>query len=99
MACNCKKNYDEMEKYADDHVDGIDNEGKTNIFLKILEFLYRIPLGILAAALIIIMMVPFLIYTIICVIFGLEPHINIKLPRKFRKNKWKKTVPTEYEPN
>lgn len=86
MACNCKKNYEAMEPFSDEAIGG--QTGKTSTVLsEIFSFLLRIPFGILCAALFIIMAVPFLIYVAICVIFGVQPHINLKLPLKKKKNK------------
>lgn len=85
MPCNCKKSYDEMEKYSDDHVENGNGLQKPGILYRFFTFLLQIPFGILCAALIIIMFVPCLIYVLVCVIFGLEPHFTLKLPRK--KNK------------
>lgn len=85
MACNCKKNYDALEPFSDEHIDG-NGEEKEGILRKIIMFLLRIPFGILCAALFIIMAVPFLIFVAICVIFGVQPRVNLKLPMRKKKN-------------
>lgn len=85
MACKCKQNYDEMNKFADDYVENDEGTQEPGILYKIFTFLLRIPFGILCAVLIIIMFVPCLIFVLICIIFGLEPHFKLKLPRKMNK--------------
>ncbi len=84
MACNCKKKYDAIEPYSDEHIDG-QSEEKTNIFNKILTFLMGLPFGILCAVLIIIMAVPVVLYVSICTIFGVQPSFKLKLPRILKK--------------
>lgn len=84
MACNCKKKYDAIEPYSDEHIEG-QNEEKTSFFKKILTFLLSLPFGILCAVLIIIMAVPAVLYISICAIFGIDPKFNLKLPRRFKK--------------
>ena len=79
MACNCKKNYDALEPFSDEHIDGQEDK-KDSILRKFILFLLRIPFGILCAALFIIMAVPFLIFVAICVIFGVQPRVKLKLP-------------------
>lgn len=79
MGCNCKKKYDVLRKYSD-NPDGNDENG--SIFWKILVFVARIVLGILLAPLIIVITIPFLLYIIICLMFGIEPVINLKIPFK-----------------
>ena len=86
MACNCKKNYNALEPFSDEHIDG-QGDKKDSILRKFITFLLSIPFGILCAALFIIMAVPFLIFVTICVIFGVQPRINLKLPLKKKKNK------------
>ncbi len=85
MGCNCKKNYDALEPFSDEHIEG-QGEKKESILRKIVMFLLRIPFGILCAALFIIMAVPFLIFVAICVIFGVQPRLKLKLPLRKKKN-------------
>jgi len=83
MGCNCKKKYDALRKFSDNPVD--DTE-KDNIFWKILVFFARAICGILLAPLIIVIMVLFLAYIIVCLIFGINPKINLKIPFKKKGN-------------
>lgn len=85
MGCNCKKNYDAMSPYSDEPI--FENNGKFSSMLsKFFTFLLSIPFGILCAALFIVMAVPVVIYVTICVIFGVQPHFNLKLPFRKKKN-------------
>ena len=85
MGCNCKKNYDALEPFSDEHIEG-QGEKKESILRKIVMFLLRIPFGILCAALFIIMAVPFLIFVAICVLFSVQPRLKLKLPLRKKKN-------------
>lgn len=82
MGCNCKKKYDVLKKYSDDPAE---NDEKGGILWKIVVFLAQMALGILIAPLIIVIAAIFVIYMIICVTFGLEPNIVLKIP--FKKHK------------
>ena len=82
MGCNCKKKYDVFKKYSD-NPDG--NDENTNIFWKIIVFIARFIFWILLAPLIIVITVPFLVYIIICLMFGIEPVVNLKIPFKKKK--------------
>ena len=75
MACNCKKTVDNINaKYGD----GKKVDKKTNPFMKILQFIMQIAFGILCGAIIIVMIVPMLVYIIICIMFGKQPSFKIK---------------------
>ena len=83
MGCNCKKKLDLIdEKYGDG---GISNN-KTNPLVKILEFILKFLFGILCGGIIIIMVIPMLIYIIICLMFGREAKIRLKNVNKYVKN-------------
>lgn len=84
MGCNCKKKYDILKKYSDES-DG-DKENKSIIF-KIFLFFAQFCLGILVAPLIIVITIPFIIYMIICIMFGIEPNVVLKIPFKKHKKK------------
>jgi len=84
MACNCKKKYDAIEPYSDEHIPG-QTEEKDNIFTKIFAFLIGLPFGILCAVLIIIMAIPVTLYVAGCTIFGVQPSFKLKLPRRLKK--------------
>jgi hypothetical protein len=75
MGCNCKKKYDVFKKYSDA---SSDEQEKSNIFWKILVSLCRIFIGILLAPLIIVIMLMFVLYVIVCIMIGVEPTINLK---------------------
>lgn len=82
MGCNCKKKYDTLRKYSDNPVDDTEKE---NVFWKILVFVARFVFGILLAPLIIVITVPFLVYVIICMMFGIDPTFKFKIPFKKKK--------------
>lgn len=84
MACNCKKRYEEIEPYSDEHIPG-QTEEKDNFFTKFFAFLIGLPFGILCAVLIIIMAVPVTLYVAVCTIFGVQPSFKLKLPRRKKK--------------
>ena len=82
MGCNCKKKYDVLREFTDNPVEKDKND---NIFWKILVFVARIIFGILLAPLIIVITVPFLLYLIVCIMFGIEPVIKLKIPFNIKK--------------
>lgn len=84
MGCNCKKKYDVLKKYSDNPSE---NDGNDNILWKIIVFFVQMALGILLAPLIIGITLIFVIYMIICIMFGVEPNVVLKIPFKKRKNK------------
>lgn len=84
MGCNCKKKYDVLKKYSDNPDGDSENMGKIK---KIVQFFLRLAFGILIAPLIIVITIPFIIYVIICVMFGIEPRLVLKNPFKKRKVK------------
>ncbi len=82
MGCNCKKKLDLIDaKYGDG---GVSNN-KTNPLVKILEFILKFLFGILCGGIIIIMVIPMLIYIIICLMFGREAKIRLKNVNKYIK--------------
>lgn len=89
MGCNCKKKYDAFRKYSD-----TPNEKDENgsILGKIILFLAKMVFGILLTPLIIVIMAIFVIYVIICMIFGIEPNIVLKMPFKQRKKNKTDTI-------
>jgi hypothetical protein len=82
MGCNCKKKYDALKEYSDDPTE---NSGEHGIFHKIMLSLAQLCFGILLAPLIIVIMVLFLAYLIVCLIFGINPKINLKIPFKKKR--------------
>ena len=84
MGCNCKKKYDVLKKYSDNPSE---SDGNGGILWKIVVFLAQMVFGILIAPLIIVIAAIFIIYMIICIMFGLEPNIVLKIPFKKHKNK------------
>lgn len=89
MGCNCKKKHDILKKYSD--TPGEDSV-KRGIIVKFFLFLAQFSLGILLAPLIIVITIPFVIYVIICIMFGLEPNIVLKNPFKRKKKNKTDTV-------
>lgn len=79
MGCNCKKQFNKMLKYADK---GEEDNEKEGLLVKIIQYIMGMGFGIIVAALFIVIVIPLLAYIIICVIFGLEPHIRILDIRK-----------------
>ncbi len=75
MGCNCKKKVDAINKK---YGDGGNDVEKTNFLFKFLEFISQIALGILCGAIIIVMIVPMLIYVILCMMFGKQATFRIK---------------------
>ena len=82
MGCNCKKKYDVLKKYSDNPSESDENGG---ILWEIVVFLAQMAFGILIAPLIIVIAAVFIIYMIICIMFGFEPNIVLKIP--FKKHK------------
>ena len=84
MGCNCKKKYDALKKFSDNPSEKEENGG---ILWKIVVFLAQMAFGILLAPLIIVITAIFVIYTIICIMFGIEPNVVLKIPFRKRKDK------------
>ena len=85
MACNCKKKVDLInEKYGDG---GKDITWKNNPITKIIQFIAQFAFGIICGAIIIVMIVPMIIYVILCIMFGKEAKFRIRdLNKYFGKN-------------
>ena len=82
MGCGCgKKKLDEIDKKYGDG--GVETTSKTNLFVRIIEFILQMLFGILCAVIIIVMMIPMLAYVIICMIFGKQPSFRIKNLSKY----------------
>lgn len=75
MGCNCKNKVDAINK---NYGNGGEDNDRTNIFAKILQFIAQIAFGILCGAIIIVMIVPMLIYIILCMMFGKQVNFRIK---------------------
>ncbi len=81
MGCNCGKNKINKiaEKYGDE---GTITEKEVNPLLKIpqniLRFVLQFAFGLLCGAIIIVMLIPMLIYIILCMMFGKQPTIKLK---------------------
>lgn len=86
MACSCKNKFKQMEKYSDEGVSQHNSKEKLNPFKKILQILMQLCFGIFCSVVIIIMIVPMLLYIIICLITGKEAHFELKNYLK-KKNK------------
>jgi flagellar basal body-associated protein FliL len=74
MGCACKQKYSEIAKYSDDK----EPFKKTDFLGKILMFFGRLIMVILIAVLIIIILPLFLVYMLICFLFGKQVIINLK---------------------
>lgn len=72
MACNCKKRLEKLTEYTDEPV--FENEG--GLIWKALRWIGHLIFGIIAFALIIVMLVPFLLYLLFCLMTGTEAHIR-----------------------
>ena len=89
MGCKCKEKYANIAKYSDDE----EPFKKFNILENILMFLGRIIMAILVAVLIIIIVPLFLVYMIVCYLFGKSPIIKLdKLTRYISKHKEKQIL-------
>ena len=74
MSCNCKNKANAIsKKYGDGEV-----EKPRTIFSKIIDFILQFAFGILCGAIIIVMIVPMLLYVIICIMFGKQASFRIK---------------------
>ena len=76
MACNCK-----AKEVADAAIEmsgeNVENESGTNIFSNIVSFFARFAMGILVAAVFLVLAIPVIIYVAVCIIIGRQPMINI----------------------
>ena len=91
MGCNCKRNFDTYSKYADDFDGyGVKNKRKlslSSVFKRFPVILTQFTLGVLASVAVVLFVVPLVIYVIICLCFGLHPHVAIKSPKNWFKSK------------
>jgi uncharacterized protein YqhQ len=86
MGCKCKEKYADVAKYSDEK----EPFKKFNFLETIFMFLGRIVMAILMAALIIIILPLFLIYILVCYLFGKNVILNLnKLIRYMSKHKVK----------
>lgn len=81
MGCNCGKN--KLNAINEKYGDGSINETKSNPFIKMLEIIAQLGFGILCGAIIIVMIVPILIYVILCIMFGKQATFKLKKINKF----------------
>lgn len=86
MGCNCKKTKRTFKKYSDSEITSSELRGRSNFSLvnalkTILLYINQFVLGLVASALVIILIVPMILYLIVCLLFGLRPHIVVKLPK------------------
>ena len=84
MGCNCKKKYNILKKYSDNRDEP---EVSYSGIRRIIQFFAQFLFGILLAPVIICVTVPFIIYVIICIMFGIEPNVVLNIPFKKRKDK------------
>ena len=80
MGCGCKSEISKFEKYTGYHSKGEsgNNKEKLGIFSKIMKFFLQLFFGIFCGAVIIVMIVPMLLYIIICLMTGRQAHFTIK---------------------
>lgn len=93
MGCNCKNKLNIFRKLADgETTEGLKSNGGGFSFGRaikaVLLGINQFILGLVASVIVIIFFVPMILYVIVCLLFGLEPHIVIKNPRNLFK--WKK---------
>lgn len=80
MGCNCKKQIDIInQKYGD----GSHDKLKDNFLMKILIFFMKIIFGIICGGIIIVMVIPMLIYIILCLMFGKEATFRLNKLNKY----------------
>ena len=77
MACKCKKDYDAAMALSEENPEDV---GRENIFKRIVTALAQIGFGIIAFAVIIVMMVPFLLYVFAGLVTGRRT--DVRLTRK-----------------
>ena len=73
-----------MEKYSEDN--NLNTE--VNIFEKIRNVIFQLCFGVVAAMILLILIIPLVIYVLICVILNIEPRvkiINLKKNKNERK--------------
>lgn len=77
MACNCKAKEvaDAAIEMSGETVDS--SCKKNNIFSKIFSFLVRVITALLIGAILSVLVVPFILYMIVCIILGRQPSFNI----------------------
>lgn len=81
MACNCKNKINAIDKK---YGDGNNNDGeKLNPILRIIQFIAQLCFGVICGAIIIVLIIPILIYIILCMMFGKDANIRLINPKKF----------------
>ena len=83
MGCACKNKAKQIEKISEGYNTP---EEKHGIFYKILKFILQLGFGVLASAIIIVLIVPILLYVFICLMLGKQVNFNLKNFRKKKKN-------------
>ena len=87
MGCNCKKRIDKISEYADEPV--VESGG--GWLKKVIYGMGHALFGIIAFGLIIVMVVPFLLYLLFCLVTGTDAHVRytkhgIRFGKKREKN-------------
>lgn len=85
MGCNCKKKAEMIEAKYGDGKSGI--SAKLNPIMKVIQFFAQMAFGIVFGAIIIVMVIPMLIYIILCMMFGREPKINVSAAGRYLSRK------------
>lgn len=85
MACNCKKRINAIDKKYGDGGNSEENE-KLNPILRVIQFIAQIFFGLLCGAIVIVLIVPMIIYIILCLMFGREAKVRLINPKKILRN-------------
>lgn len=86
MSCNCKKKINVIDKKYGD-VGNSSGEEKLRPLLMVILFITQILFGLLCGAIMIVLIVPMIIYIIICLMFGRETKIRLINPKKLLKKR------------
>ena len=82
MGCNCKKTVDKINEKLGDGEEVVE---KSNPLSMIIKFFGQILIALLCGAITIVLIIPMLIYVIVCLMFGKQPHIRIRNFNKYIK--------------
>lgn len=84
VSCNCKNRV--KPKYADGGELAVMPDAKSGIG-KIFRFLFQIVFGVFCFAVIIIAVIPFMLYLLVCLMLGKEARMTLFNPLKWKRNK------------
>lgn len=89
MGCNCKKRYNQLKGISDnkEELEQEENELNQGIVNSVAGWISQFIFGIITICVFIVVIIPLILYIIVCIILGKEPSVRIRNPKKIFKKK------------